>query len=155
MGICMSRRQQPAQTEHVLCGVPVEKIHYNNIPEFTFQIQKGYVVKVYDGDTITIAFDYNNHIYRKSVRLSGIDTPEMKSKNPQEREFANKARQFVEDKVMNKWVYLTEISNDKYGRILAKVSVGNLCINDELLRLKLAVPYNGKTKQEFEPTNFE
>ena len=51
--------------------------------EFTFPIKGGRVIKVYDADTITIAskLPYNESpMYRLSVRLNGIDAPEMKGK---------------------------------------------------------------------------
>ena len=58
-------------------------IKWEDTVEFTFPIKGGRVIKVYDADTITIAsklpFD-DSPMYRLSVRLNGIDTPEMKGK---------------------------------------------------------------------------
>ena len=59
-------------------------IKWEDTVEFTFPIEGGRVIKVYDGDTITIAskLPFNDSpLYRLSVRLNGIDTPEIKGKN--------------------------------------------------------------------------
>jgi len=51
--------------------------------EFTFPIKGGRVIKCYDADTITIASKLpykESPLYRLSVRLSGIDAPEIKGK---------------------------------------------------------------------------
>jgi endonuclease YncB( thermonuclease family) len=57
-------------------------------------IKYGQVIKVYDGDTITIATPLFNgdevpHIetYRFNIRLRGINTPELRTKNNQERKW--------------------------------------------------------------------
>ena len=54
-------------------------IKWEDTIEFTFPIKGGRVIKVYDADTITIAskLPYDKSpLYRLSVRLNGIDTPE-------------------------------------------------------------------------------
>jgi endonuclease YncB( thermonuclease family) len=58
-------------------------IKWEDTVEFTFPITGGRVIKVYDADTITIAskLPYDESpMYRLSVRLNGIDTPEIKGK---------------------------------------------------------------------------
>ena len=66
------------------------------------------VIKVYDGDTITIAtrLPGNTCVYRFSVRLDGIDTPEIKSKNPREHERAVFVREQLHKLVYDKIVLL-------------------------------------------------
>ena len=64
-------------------------IKYEDTVEFTFPITEGKVIKVYDADTITIAskLPYDESpLYRLSVRLDGIDTPEIKGKDITEEE---------------------------------------------------------------------
>ena len=60
----------------------LEHITYKDTIPFIIPILYGKVIKVYDGDTITIAAALpiinNNKLYRFSVRLSGIDSPEIK-----------------------------------------------------------------------------
>jgi endonuclease YncB( thermonuclease family) len=116
---------------------------------FTFPIQGGRVIKVYDGDTITIAakLPFNDSpLYRLSVRLNGIDAPEMKGKSEDEKRAAKEARDMLSNLILNKYVTLTNIQNEKYGRILADVYLDNLWLNEWMLKEHYAVKYDGGTK---------
>ena len=71
---------------------------------FVLPVSEGYVIKVCDGDSITIAFRLSSSdgvIYRHAVRVRGIDCPEMhprKKASPEktaEIECANLAKQRV------------------------------------------------------------
>jgi endonuclease YncB( thermonuclease family) len=126
-------------------------IKWEDTVEFTFPIKGGRVIKVYDADTITIAskLPYNESpMYRLSVRLNGIDTPEMKGKGVEEEEknAAKLARDFVSNLALNKYVRLENIESEKYGRILADVYIGDVHLNDVLLKERYAVKYDGGTK---------
>jgi micrococcal nuclease len=126
-------------------------IKWEDTVEFTFPIKGGRVIKVYDADTITIAskLPYDDSpMYRLSVRLNGIDTPEMKGKgvSDDEKEAAKLARDFVSNLVLNKFVTLQNIESEKYGRILADVYIGNVHLNELLLKERYAVKYDGGTK---------
>jgi endonuclease YncB( thermonuclease family) len=126
-------------------------IKWEDTVEFTFPIKGGRVIKVYDADTITIAskLPYNESpMYRLSVRLNGIDTPEMKGKGVEEEEknAAKLARDFVSNLALNKYVRLENIESEKYGRILADVYIGDVHLNEILLKERYAVKYDGGTK---------
>ena len=126
-------------------------VKYEDTIEFTFPITGGKVIKVYDADTITIAAKLpykESPIYRLSVRLNGIDTPEIKGKDisEEEKEAAKAARDFVSNLTLNKYVTLKNIESEKYGRILADVYVGDIHLNDLLIKERYAVPYNGGHK---------
>lgn len=128
-------------------------IKWEDTIEFTFPIKGGRVIKVYDADTITIAskLPYDESpLYRLSVRLNGIDTPEIKGKDisNEEKESAKKARDFVSNLVLNKFVRLENIETEKYGRILADVYIGDLHINEVLINERYAVKYDGGTKRK-------
>ena len=128
----------------------MENITYKDTIPFIPPITEGKVVKVYDGDTITIAtkLSYENSpYYRFSVRLKGIDCPEMKTKNKDEKECATIARDFLREILMNKMVILKEIELEKYGRILANVYLNEQNMSLLLCEKKLAVKYDGGTKQ--------
>jgi len=132
-------------------------IKWEDTVEFTFPIKGGRVIKVYDADTITIAskLPYDESpMYRLSVRLNGIDTPEMKGKGilDEEKEAAKMAREFVSNLVLNKFVTLQNIESEKYGRILADVYIGNVHLNEILLKERYAVKYDGGTK--IKPTSW-
>jgi len=125
-------------------------IKYEDTVPFVFPITSGQVVKVYDGDTITIAskMPYDNSpMYRFSVRLNGIDTPEMKGKTDDEKSMALEARNKLSELIMNKRVFLKNVSTEKYGRILADVYLDDtIHINQWLIDNRYAVKYDGGTK---------
>jgi micrococcal nuclease len=117
--------------------------------KFIPQIKKCTVVSVYDGDTITIASKLpfrNSPIYRWSLRIYGIDCPEMKTRNDKEKEIAIIAKQLLEDKILHKQIILENIKYDKYGRLLASVFFNKEDIAQMMVNKKLAVPYFGKKK---------
>lgn len=127
-----------------------DDITWQDTVEFTFPINGGRVIKVYDGDTITIAaklpFD-NSPLYRLSVRLNGIDTPEIKGKTDDEKIAAKQVKDALSNLILNKRVSLKNIQTEKYGRILADVYIGELHINQWLIMEKYAVKYDGGTKK--------
>jgi endonuclease YncB( thermonuclease family) len=132
-------------------------IKWEDTVEFKFPIEGGRVIKVYDADTITIAskLPYDSSpLYRLSVRLNGIDTPEMKGKDISEEEktAAKIARDYVSNLVLNKFVRLENICNEKYGRILADVYIGDINLNELLIKERYAVKYDGGTKKK--PTSW-
>ena len=143
------------------------KYTWSDTKPFIPPITQGYVIKVYDGDTITIAtkLPYDESpLYRFSVRLNGIDCPEIKGKNALEKQVAHYAKMYVSDKVLHKTIYLDNVKTEKYGRVLADVYINpilqaagqgqeqaagqrqNESLSQMLLRNGLAVEYDGGTK---------
>ena len=115
------------------CKTSGDDIKWEDTCEFVFPVEGGRVIKVYDADTITIAAKMpfktmTGPIYRFSVRLNGINTPEMKGINVSEDEknAAIKAQEFVSNLILNKYVSLKNVKNEKYGRILADVYIENM-----------------------------
>jgi endonuclease YncB( thermonuclease family) len=105
---------------------------------------------VYDGDTITIASKMpyeNSPLFRFNVRLNGIDTPEIKSKNENEKLLAKKARDSLSQLIIHKNITLQNVKNEKYGRILADVYLDDLHLNKWMIDQHFAVEYDGKTKK--------
>ena len=127
----------------------LDNITYKNSIPFIPPIQFGKVVKVYDGDTITVAcrLHENTPVYRFQVRLAGIDCPEMKTHNETEKKCAKLAKQLMIDTCLNQIVELRDVELEKYGRILAKVYCGQVCLNELLCERHLAVAYDGGTKK--------
>jgi len=127
----------------------MESITYKDTIPFVPPLTEGKVIKVYDGDTITITskmpFDQSPY-YRFSVRLKGIDCPEMRTKNAQEKECAILTRNFLKDLLMDKMVMLKEVELEKYGRILADVYLDEVNLSDLLCEKNMAVKYDGGTK---------
>ena len=126
-------------------------IAYNDTIPFIPPVECGKVVKVYDGDTITVASKIlkGKDLYRFSVRLNGIDSPEIKGKSDAEKTSAILSRDKLSDLIFNKVVRLEDVKTEKYGRILAEVYLDDLHINKWMVDNKLAIPYDGGTKKNF------
>ena len=115
--------------------------NWNNTIEFIPIVNGGKVIKVYDCDTITIAckipylseLHESNIIYRFHVRLLGIDSPEIKSKDKDEKYVAVLARDKLSNLILNKYVILKNQSTDKYGLILADVYLDKSYYKDNVL----------------------
>ena len=107
---------------------------------------------MYDGDTITVASKIlkGKDVYRFSVRLNGIDSPEIKGKSEDEKMSAIVSRDKLSNLILNKVVRLEDVKTEKYGRILAEVYLDNLHINQWMLENKFAEPYDGGKKKKFE-----
>lgn len=110
----------------------------------------------YDGDTFTVnlSSSYVPDVFSKeiSVRIKGIDTAEMTSKEPCAKEMAIKAKNYAYDMLRKaKRIDLLNVERDKYFRILADVilyesQVKKINLGQRLLIEKLALPYDGNTK---------
>ena len=127
-----------------------EEIKWEDTIPFTVPIHGGKVIKVYDGDSITIAARLpfkDSLLFRFSVRLSGIDTPEMKGKNDDEKEAAKNAKKALENLILNKIITLKNIDSEKYGRILADVYLEEIHVNEWLIKERYAVRYDGGAKK--------
>jgi len=110
------------------------------------------VTSVYDGDTFRVNIKGYPKIigYRVPVRIRGIDTPELKSKNIQEKKLALKAKQFTVQRFRGaKVIELKNISRGKYFRLIADVYIDNISLGGELLKKNLAVVYYGGAKQNW------
>lgn len=119
---------------------------------FVPPITQGLVIKVYDGDTITITSKLpyaESELYKFRIRLARIDTPEIKGQTEHERTKALEAKSYLEDLILNKLVSLRNVKTDKYGRILCDVYVDERCVNDLMLQSHHAISYDGGKKQEF------
>ena len=129
----------------------LDDIEWKDTQVFTVPVSFGKVIKVYDGDTITIANKLpikNSPMYRFSVRLDGIDAPEIKSKQEWEKMCARQAKDFLSSKILGKIVELKDVKNEKYGRILATVYLNDKNINQLMIDKKHAIKYNGGTKHK-------
>jgi micrococcal nuclease len=94
--------------------------HFQQLPQITY---RGIVKFVYDGDTMDILVDLGLNIYHYlTIRLRGVDTPEMKGVEPAEKKRAEKAKDFVIAAVLNKPVLITTYKDrSTFGRYVADV----------------------------------
>jgi micrococcal nuclease len=118
---------------------------------------KAKVENVIDGDTIDVIIDLGFDIkINQTVRLTGIDTPEIHTKNTKEKSAGLIVRKYVED-LLGKEIYLkTTEFDDKYGRYLAEVyTIDYEWVNDHLINIGLAKIYLGKTKEKWTDSELE
>lgn len=104
------------------------------------------IVKVYDGDTITLVIDLGFNVSVKEVfRLYGIDTPEVRG---EEREDGLISRDWLRERLYTAYETDKEIiiktfkdKKGKYGRWLGEVFIDGININEQLIAEGLAVEY--------------
>jgi len=130
----------------ILCissyATPLKDIEYGSAT-----VEK--VTSIYDGDTFRANIKGYPKIvgYRMSIRVIGIDTPEMRAKCSKEKELARAAKKFTVSLLRGAGhIELRNIKRGKYFRILADVYVDGISIADELLKGGYAVRYDGGTK---------
>ncbi len=98
------------------------------------------VMRVTDGDTLTATIDGR----RVTVRLAGIDAPETSKGRDAGQPFAQKARSYLADLVLNQRVEIRSLGLDRYGRTLAEVFRNGTNINLEMVSAGLAEVYRGR-----------
>jgi endonuclease YncB( thermonuclease family) len=98
----------------------------------------GKVVGVADGDTITVLQNQTQY----KIRLYGIDTPE------KGQDFGKRAKQFTSDLVFGKQVRVVQKDVDRYSRVVGMVFIGNVCVNQEIIRAGLGWTYNRYCKAD-------
>jgi len=122
---------------------------------------KSKVVKLVDGDTIDLDIDLGFDIIlsKQRIRLFGIDTPESRTKDDEEKFFGKLASSFIEEHCpLGSYITLrTHLDKKgKFGRILGELIVPNsidgsgtpLNLNETMIQKHLAVEYHGQSKDE-------
>lgn len=104
---------------------------------YEYKIKK--VLKVYDGDTITVEVDLGFGVTKKEVfRLMYINTPEVRGVEREKglisRDWLRKRLETDKDIIVKSF----KDSKGKYGRYLGEVFIDNISINSELVSLGLA-----------------
>jgi endonuclease YncB( thermonuclease family) len=132
----------------------LEKI--TDCDQFTLdkEVHRAKVLSVYDGDTITVCFFYNNKYQKFHVRMHGYDSSEIKpKKNIPNREEIKKSAIAAKNRLIEliggRIIYLYCGKFDKYGRLLGKIKLNendSLYINDIMVQEGYGYPYLGKTK---------
>ena len=92
---------------------------------------EGRVVKIADGDTLTMIVDGQ----QEKIRLSDIDTPERKQP------YGMRAKQALAEMTFGKTISVFTTSRDRYGRVIGHVTAEGVDINAELVRLGYAWVY--------------
>ena len=127
---------------------------------YNFRVTK--INRVIDGDTIDVTLDLGFSLTKKErVRIAGVDTPEKRTRNLEEKELGIDATNWLKDKIKdtltgdNELTIRTELVGGvgKYGRLLGWLYVGDddYSLNEQMITEGYAWPYDGGTKQK----NFE
>ena len=113
--------------------------------------------KVVDGDTVDIDIDLGFGVWLQDerVRLFGIDTPESRTRDLEEKKYGLAAKAFVEKHLTDEWLILKTKEYDakgKFGRILGELwrtsTLADKSLNDYLIDNFHAVAYNGQSKED-------
>ena len=127
--------------------------------DFSYRVNK--VIKVVDGDTIDVILDMGFDImYKQRVRLFGIDTPESRTRDKEEKKYGKAASAFLKEHLKLGTVYLRTYKDGKgkFGRILGEFWVeehnethnisAKTNINQLMIEARHAVAYHGQSKEE-------
>ena len=116
---------------------------------------KSKVAKIVDGDTIKCDIDLGFDIVlsNQTIRLYGIDTPESRTRDLEEKFYGNISKAFLND-YCPKGSYITLRTHldkkGKFGRILGELIVNKVNLNEQMIEENLAVEYYGQSKDDIE-----
>ena len=117
------------------------------------------LVKVIDGDTVDVDIDLGFGVWLKKqrIRLYGVDTPESRTRDLEEKKYGLAAKEYVNKFLDDKWLILKTETYDaegKFGRILGSLyrttNYSDMSVNEYLIEKYHAVPYYGQSKEEIE-----
>ena len=113
------------------------------------------ITKVVDGDTIDADIDLGFDIsLTKRIRLAGVDTPESRTSDANEKKYGLESKEWLKHKVESAKNILikTELpdSTEKYGRIIGHLFVNDQesSLNDQMITEGYAWEYSGGTKKK-------
>lgn len=106
------------------------------------------LASIYDGDTFKVNLQCSEPVlcHNVPVRVKGVDTPELKSNSPCEKQKAQQAKAFTTSFLQGHKLDLRNCKRDKYFRLLCDVYSEGRSLASELIKRGLAYPYNGGTK---------
>ena len=122
------------------------------------------IKKIVDGDTLAVVLDLGFNIFHSCrVRMAGIDTPESRTRDLDEKARGKLAKEFLKN-----WV--TEYENNKkniviktkkekakgkFGRVLGELWVEGVNVNEDMMESYHAVPYSAQNKEEVKKLHLE
>ena len=115
------------------------------------------ITKVLDGDTIDVTIDLGFDLFKKErVRIAGVDTPEKRTRDLEEKELGIDATNWLKEKLEStlagddELTIRTELVGGvgKYGRLLGWLYVGEsvVSLNEQMITEGYAHAYDGGTK---------
>jgi micrococcal nuclease len=111
--------------------------------------------KVLDGDTVDIDLDlgFNIVLANQRVRMAGVDTPESRTSNKEEKPRGLLSKKKLAEKLpVGSWQIIetqrSDNNDDKFGRTLGVfILEDGTKVNDWLIKNNYAVPYKGENKE--------
>jgi micrococcal nuclease len=111
------------------------------------------VKRIVDGDTVDVIIDLGFDIsYASRVRLFGIDTPESRTRDKDEKARGLISKDFLKS-YLDKGGVVIRTRKDKkgkFGRILGEMLVEDININELMIKEHHAVKYHGQSKDDIE-----
>ena len=112
------------------------------------------IKKIIDGDTFDCIMDLGFDVLLEArVRMRGIDTPESRTRDLEEKKFGLLAKEYLTEKLSTEDIIVTtEVDNEKgkFGRILGWVWCNGVNINNQMIDEHMAVAYHGQSKDDIE-----
>lgn len=96
---------------------------------------EGRCIRVHDGDTVTVLVDTQDGKRQASIRLDGIDAPELGQP------FATRSRDKLRELVLDRTCRVESRGPDKYGRTVGRVAVDGEDVNSTMLAMGMAWHY--------------
>ena len=111
------------------------------------------VSRVVDGDTVDVDIDlgFGVWLHKERVRVLGIDTPESRTRDKEEKKYGLAAKAFVKDFFRIGDVVLTTKKYDakgKFGRILGDFKCNGRTLSKVMIEMHHAVEYHGQSKED-------
>ena len=116
------------------------------------------VLKIIDGDTIDVDVDlgWNISVVNQRIRLFGVDCPESRTRDLEEKKYGLLAKEFVQEFLpIGSQVLLRTHEKGKYGRYLGDFKRYDKWLCAELIRHYHAVEYFGQSKNAIQQAHLE
>ena len=114
------------------------------------------ILRVVDGDTVDVDIDlgFGIWMHKERIRLYGLDTPESRTRDLEEKKYGNAAKDYVKDNLpigSAQTLVTHKDKSGKYGRILGqfKLEDGRI-LNEVMIEEHYGVAYFGQSKDAVE-----
>jgi len=141
---------------NVNMDIPIDwNVIDKNVKQFSFdgETKVAKIVSVYDGDTVKVVFPVLRKLFKFNCRISGVDTPEIRTRNKEEKKYGLFVRDKLREKILNKVVTIKCGDFDKYGRLLIDIkergALTDETVSEWLVKNNYAFEYDGGTKQDW------
>ena len=116
------------------------------------------IVRVVDGDTVDVNIDlgFNTWLWKERIRLKGIDTPESRTRDPEEKKAGLYAKGVVEGFLpvgSTQVLKTTKDKSGKFGRTLGDFEIYDgqedrrMGIVEYMIKHNVGVAYEGQSKE--------